>query len=350
MKCYTYKLTLIPDPRYYYFGVRNIYRKAPEFDGYFGSGNGLKVFKKLYGKDCFRKEILKIFLDREECLQEEKNLIGDLWSTDPFCINRMPGGAFDGNFDLTGKKVVTRLGEIRYINTADLQQFLDQGWNPGLPENAKQKLLGRICVFREDRERNIFEDELEEYLSKGWQRGRSPKALNHLCRIHITDGKSDRSIRTEEELEYWKSKGWYRGHSKQHTERSTESQRGMVWMSKGEKLTRVRTEYIGKYEENGWFLGHFRNRGKPLPEELKRKISEDQKGRIWVNNGVQCKHIWPEEKEEYLTKGWNLGRVTGQTPNTSGYVRIFRNSERKAIPVQELSKYLDQGWKKGRGW
>lgn len=350
MKCYTYKLTLIPDPRYYYFGVRNIYRKAPEFDGYFGSGNGLKSFRKLYGKDCFKKEILKIFLDREECLQEEQRLVGSLWSSDPFCINRMPGGAFDGNFDLTGKKVVSKAGEIRYVNISDLQQFLDQGWVPGLPQDAKQKLLGRICIFKGDRERNIFKDELKEYLSKGWQRGRSPKALNHLCRIHITNGESDRNVRTEEELKYWKAKGWYRGHSKRHIQHSTEAQRGMVWMSKGEELTRVRTEDINIYEESGWSLGHFRNRGKPRPEELKKKISEDQKGRVWINDGVQCKHVWPIEVESWKEKGWQRGRLKGQAPNTSGFLRIFRGSERKAIRAEELEKYLKDGWKKGRGW
>lgn len=350
MKCYTYKLTLIPDPRYYYFGVRNIYRKAPESDGYFGSGNGLKAFRKLYGKDCFSKEVLKIFNDRQECLQEEQMLVGNLWATDPFCINKMPGGAFDGNFDLTGKKVVTKAGEVRYINTADLQQFLDQGWNPGLPENAKQKLSGKVCIHKDDQEKLIFENELEKFIKMGWKQGRSQKALSHLCRIHITDGKSDRSLRSEEEFKYWESRGWYKGHSTVHTERSKKAQKGLVWMSKGDKLTRVQSSNIEEYTKNGWAVGYIRNRGRKKTEKELQRILETQKGRIWINNGTKCKHIWPEDKAKYLSEGWVIGRIKGQAPNTSGYVRVFKDSERKAIPVRELQNYLEQGWLRGRGW
>lgn len=350
MKCYTYKLTLIPDPRYYYFGVRNIYKKAPEHDGYYGSGNGLKVFRKEYGNDCFSKEVLKIFLSREECLLEEQRLVGDLWATDPFCINKMPGGAFDGNFDLTGKKVVSRAGEVRYVNAPDVQLFLNQGWILGLPQNAKQKLLGRICVFRGDHERNIFENELDSYLSEGWQKGRSQRALNHLCRIHMTDGIHDKSVRTEEEFLYWKERGWCRGHSKQHTERSTAGQRGLVWVSKGQEMTRVSTSEVEIYLRDGWILGNSHNKGRECSKELREKISVDQKGRIWVNNGTKCKHIWPDEKGSYLSKGWSEGRLKGQAPDTSGYIRIFKDSERKAVKFEELDSYLTQGWKRGRGW
>ncbi len=350
MKCYTYRLTLVPDPRYYYFGVRNIYKKEPQFDGYYGSGNGLEVFRKLYGKDCFRKEVLKIFADREECLQEERRLVGDLWATDPFCINKMPGGAFDGNFDTSGKRCISRSGELRYISPESVQSFLDQGWKLGLPSDAKQKLLGRICVYKGDRERNIFRSELEDYLAKGWQIGRSPRARRNLCRIHLTDGTQDMFVRTPEELEYWEKRGWYRGHSKEHTRHSAESQKGMIWVSRGQELARIRPEDLEQYKATGWQPGNSHTRGRKQSRERRESISRVQKGRIWINDGTQCKHVWPAEKEHYLTEGWSEGRLAGQVPDTSGRIRITRGSERKAVKPEDLESYRAQGWTRGRGW
>lgn len=57
---YTYKLTFKNDKRYYYYGVHctNI---EPQYDNYYGSGSNVKEYHKIYGKDCFHKEILEFF-------------------------------------------------------------------------------------------------------------------------------------------------------------------------------------------------------------------------------------------------------------------------------------------------
>lgn len=352
MKCYTYKLTLISDPRYYYYGVRNIYKKDPEHDRYYGSGNSLKYFRKIYGNDCFSKEVLKVFNDRKECLEEEHRLVGNLWSTDPFCLNRMPGGAFAGNFDLSGKHVIhNKSGEIRFIDETNLKLFLDSGWKKGLPDNSGQKKrLGQICIHKGIAEKHVYVQELMKYEKEGWIRGRSKRALEHLCRIHMTDGEHDINVRTEEEQQYWEQRGWYRGHSKQHIENSANSQKNLVWMSKGQEMTRVYSSEVESHIRDGWVKGHIVNRTRKKSEEELKKISTTQRGRVWVNNGSNCRHVWPGEIESLKKQGWQEGRLKGQTPDTTGLIRIFRGSERKAIKSEDLGKYISEGWTRGRGF
>lgn len=49
--------------------------------------------------------------------------------------------------------------------------------------------------------------------------------------------------------------------------------------------------------------------GKHHTEEVRNKISNAQKGRIYVNNGVDTKRIKLEELDNYLLNGWVKGRI-----------------------------------------
>ena len=51
------------------------------------------------------------------------------------------------------------------------------------------------------------------------------------------------------------------------------------------------------------------NKGKPMSEEQKQKLSQIRKGKIWITDGVNNKSIKPEEYELYESLGFYKGRT-----------------------------------------
>lgn len=97
---YTYRITAEDSDKYYY-GVSHL--KTPRAtkedcadDGYFGSGSRTKTNKffnwKNKHKSELKKEVLETFSRKSEAYAHEKLLVGDLWRTDPLCLNSAPGG------------------------------------------------------------------------------------------------------------------------------------------------------------------------------------------------------------------------------------------------------------------
>ena len=97
---YTYRVdcTAVGWEDYYYFGQ---HKTANLDDGYKGSGTGILEYYKQYPND-YKFTILEFYTNKTELDIAEQNLIGDLWKTDPYCLNRMPGGA--GGYGMLGKK------------------------------------------------------------------------------------------------------------------------------------------------------------------------------------------------------------------------------------------------------
>lgn len=94
---YVYKIHFLcgyPSGRYY-IGKRTYWGSEIKNDPYTGSGNFCKSYFKKYGEVSgvtYIKEILEINPSNKINLQREKILIGDLWKTDPLCMNMAPGG------------------------------------------------------------------------------------------------------------------------------------------------------------------------------------------------------------------------------------------------------------------
>ena len=71
-------------------------------DGYKGSGTKLQEYYKQYPED-YTFTILEFYSNKTELNIAEQKLIGDLWKTDPYCLNMICGGA--GGFSYwKGKK------------------------------------------------------------------------------------------------------------------------------------------------------------------------------------------------------------------------------------------------------
>lgn len=86
MQHYVYKI-IVTGTDLYYIGKHST-RKSPENDGYFGSGSKLRT----YPIKTRAKIILETFESSKSAFEGEKRIIGDLWKTDPNCLNSKPGG------------------------------------------------------------------------------------------------------------------------------------------------------------------------------------------------------------------------------------------------------------------
>lgn len=91
---YTYKVVLLKGSLAgkYYYGQ---HRTKNLEDGYIGSGTRIASYFKKYPKIegvTYVRQILAFYSDEEELNRAEALLIGDLYKTDPNCLNLKAGG------------------------------------------------------------------------------------------------------------------------------------------------------------------------------------------------------------------------------------------------------------------
>lgn len=80
---------------HYYIGKRTSTKKDVLNDFYYGSGEKLRRYYKKYPPvlgETILKEIIEFNPDAETNSKREKEIIGDLYKTDPLCLNLMEGG------------------------------------------------------------------------------------------------------------------------------------------------------------------------------------------------------------------------------------------------------------------
>ena len=190
---YVYKLYLKSDERYYYIGKRST-DKEDDSD-YLGSGKGLDEYRKKYGKDCFRKEILSYWETAQKALEEEARLVTEDVVRDPFCLNRMKGG---GAFDTLGCKWRKRTAEEIEKVSSKLRgkkqseetkkkraEAIRKKWEDAeYSENQKKgragkydkhlekiskEREGKICITKDSKWKYIEKEFLADFKSDGWQ-------------------------------------------------------------------------------------------------------------------------------------------------------------------------------------
>lgn len=117
---YIYKIHFLcgfPTGRYY-IGKRTYHGNSIDKDSYAGSGQFCFAYYKKYGKVqgvTYIKEILEINPSKVINADREDFWIGDLWKTDPLCMNQMPGGLC---------KVTTEDGDVlAHAKTTSVRQY-----------------------------------------------------------------------------------------------------------------------------------------------------------------------------------------------------------------------------------
>lgn len=98
--------------------------------------------------------------------------------------------------------------------------------------------------------------------------------------------------------------------------------------------------------------------GFELSEEAKRKLSEHFSNMVYINNDVAETRVNPEDVDEYLDKGWKLGRKYSpnedtkqkHSKNSKGNIWVSNGSHDLFVKSCDVSKYTTEGYWLGRAW
>ena len=118
----------------------------------------------------------------------------------------------------------------------------------------------------------------------------------------------------------------------------------------------IKSSWTEERKQNAIKSGNYSH---PHNDETKKLLSEMQKGRIWVNNGTEEKFV--KDTSKYLSNGWQLGKLPisddtrrkmsesakNRKCNTVGKKKIHKGDIGKFVSIEELQKYLDDGWELG---
>ncbi len=118
---YFYKTTNLINHKFYY-GVHSTDNLE---DSYLGSGLAIKYAIKKYGKENFKKEILKYFQTSKDAFEYEEKVVGQELLKDPSCYNLKQGGV--GN----------------HRHSEESKQKLRKPYGP-MSEEHKQKLANSL--------------------------------------------------------------------------------------------------------------------------------------------------------------------------------------------------------------
>lgn len=155
-------------------------------DGYKGSGNWVKT--KTNKNRVLHTEVIHMSTAETLC-EDEKKFIGDLWKTDPYCMNECPGGGSGPHKEQTKIKI------------AKTRQLL------GIKPTANFKNL--IWIHKDKQQKRVHNKLVQHYINLGWNLGMAVQNLpNHTNKVWITKGNDQ--IRVENPTKYLEQ-GWTLG-------------------------------------------------------------------------------------------------------------------------------------------
>ena len=151
---YTYRVdcTAAGWEGYYYLGQHKTNNLD---DGYKGSGTKLQEYYKQYPKD-YTLTILEFYSNKTELNIAEQKLIGDLWKTDPYCLNLTTGGSTGGWDHCIGKHLSEE--HKRKISEAELGRKLSEETKRKVSESKRGKpTWNKGKKLSEDHKRKVAE-------------------------------------------------------------------------------------------------------------------------------------------------------------------------------------------------
>ncbi len=202
---YLYKTTNLINEKYYY----GMHSTSNLDDDYLGSGKRLRYSIRKYGKDNFKREIIKMFDTREELIQAEIDLITEELLSEINCMNLKLGGS--GGFSIEQQK-------INAENSNKIQKLLHL--NP-------EWLLNKQNKCREALYKKLESGELKTLYFYNWENKQHSKE-------------------TKEKMSKSK-KGTGIG--------NTNSQFGTCWITKNNINKKIKKVDLDLYLNDGWFKG-----------------------------------------------------------------------------------------------
>lgn len=303
MKYYLYRTENLVNGNYH-VGVHG--SENPESDDYFGSGTLINKAVKKYGRDKFRTVILEYFSSWKEALKREKEVVNCDMLRDPKSYNLIEGGT---GVCRKPKPLQSPEGTIVRVSQIKVEQLKSEGYTE----------VHRVRLHRGSEEIVRASNLIQPYLDQGWSPGPSEDHRNKI-RARATGRKH-----TEESRNKISKALRGRKCSDEHRKHNSEAKRGVpnyklrgrqVSESTREKLSRSIKEYYTRH-----------------PEQKQRL-----KGRIYINDGIVVKRVYPEELEGYLKSGWIKGNVR------FCFIQNKVTGERKKVKESDRFVYLDKGW------
>ena len=189
---YTYKVqcTAVGYEDYYYYGQ---HRTNNLDDGYKGSGTGIWEYYKQYPDD-YVLIILGFYNNKVELNIAEQELVGDLWKTDPYCLNRMPGG--DSSPSFQGHKH-TEYAKLT-ISTKNKAHIHTKEHNKKVSDALKSKPLSEEhkCKISKTLTGKPRPEEVKKKISKT-TKGRKKSPLSEEAKRKISESLKGRSLSEE---------------------------------------------------------------------------------------------------------------------------------------------------------
>ena len=139
----------------------------------------------------------------------------------------------------------------------------------------------------------------------------------------------------------------------------SKTRKGMIYINNGEIEKIIKPTVLHLYVYDNWKEGKL-----PMTNEMKKSISNASfgkpgttTGKIYINKNNVEKLILKEDLEKYLNNGWIKGRIKlseeakqklkGRKGSTSGKIGINNTKVNKFVVEEDLEKYLNDGWIKG---
>ena len=246
---YVYKLTFTVDERFYYYGKHSTKNLK---DNYGGRGALVIKYRKKWG-NCFKKEIVSYWPSKDEALREEHRIIGNLWTSDPFCLNLCPGGENNGTIDNTGLTWIHLGDQQKLIKPEFLQLYEEQGWKKGTPDSVKLKssISQRGRKFSLEHREALRQAKLGTTISSSV---RKKMSLAHM-------GKK-KSEEVRENMRKAQRDPTLNAHR-------IAVMQNLVWIKRGLECHKVPKEQLDQFLKEGWEKGRFFQR-KSLSLESKK--------------------------------------------------------------------------------
>lgn len=222
-------------------------------DGYLGSGRHLSIDKKKYGKDFFKKDILKFFNSREEASEYEKNIVTEELVRNNNCYNIKIGGDYGVT---SGTILVTDKDGVMHRCTPTDERLLLKEWVPCA--TGKVFCIDKATGERVKLDKTIFHSNRDKYIA--FSDGRVVVKDNN-GKI-LTVDKSDERYKQGELVCIWKGKR----HSDETKRKMSNSHKGMqsgernsqygtCWVTNFKESKKIKKEELVYYEKYGWVRG-----------------------------------------------------------------------------------------------
>lgn len=280
---YFYKITNLINGNFYY----GIHSTNNINDGYMGSGSRLHTAYKIFGKENFIKDILKYFSSREDASIYESMIVNEQLVHEEKCYNLKIGGDYGTCIDTVlviddkGKWIRCLTNDEKYLN-GEYKHFLTNM----IPVFNKHTLCYELV------EKEIYYENKNDYIAAASGKLVVKDKNNNTLQVSLKD---ERYLNGEL-IPLWKGM--------KHTNETIEK------MKKTHKINEHQ-----KGEKNSQF------------------------GTCWINNGEENKKIKTNELIQFLSDGWNKGRIIKEKIDKEKYFKIKKLYDLN-LSILEISKKL----------